>query len=153
MKKSSFLALSVFAVALALFFFGRVIYQTLGELRQIDLSMNYTYAFSSVLFCLAGFFLLAVGYHLTLTKIGAVVLFRKSFKARAFSELGSYVPGKLMTLFARMHYLRKWASKTEVVASSSIECAALIFSSILAFVLINLIQPGIFSEYSLEFSN
>lgn len=151
LKKYAFLAVSICAISVALFFFGKIFYQTWGALEAISLSINYSYVISSVLLCLTGFFTMTLGYYIVIKSLGIEMPFKKAAKARAFSEIGGYVPGKVWTLLTRMHYSKHWMNKAEVIASSSIEIASLILSSIFAFVIISIIQPGIFSEYSIIF--
>ena len=148
-KKYILSAVMLLIALAAIFFFGKAGYSSWKEIAGTSLQFNYSFLALSIGLAIASFLALTLGYYFVNRKMSIEIPFWKLAKARAFSDISSYVPGKIWTLLTRMKYMKQWAGKTEVVMSSYMELIALILSALFAFILLNLIYPGVFAQYAL----
>jgi len=143
--------LSTFMLVIALaaiFFFAKAGYSSWHEIAGNSLQFSYSFLALSIGLGIASFLILSLGYYFVNRKMGIKIPFWNLAKARAFSDISSYVPGKIWTLLARMKYMKQWASRTEVIISSYMELVSLILSALFAFIVLNMIYPGTFEEYT-----
>ena len=150
-KKIAYISFAVLVLIAILIFFGKAVYSSWNDISSLSHNFNYVYLILSFLFWLITLLLLAIAYHFLIVKLGAKSTLIKTAKARAFSDIGSYVPGKVVPLITRIYYLKDYASKVQIITSSFIETIAVLLSSIFAFAIIYMVQPGIFAKYAFVF--
>lgn len=150
-KKVAYISFAAAVSIAVMIFFGKALYDSWNDIYSMSYDFNYAYLAMSFLFWLITLLLLAMAYHFLIVKLGGKPGFLKTAKARAFSDIGSYVPGKVAPLITRMHYLKGYASGVQIITSSAIEIAAVLLSSIFAFAVIYVLQPGIFAKYAFVF--
>ncbi|MDD4878247.1 MAG: hypothetical protein PHO02_04390 [Candidatus Nanoarchaeia archaeon] len=148
-KKYLLPALMLVISLAAIFFFGKAGYSSWKEISGSAMQFDYSMLILSMGFGISSFFALSLGYYFVNRRMNIEIPFWKLAKARAFSDIASYVPGKIWTLLARMKYMKQWASRTNVVVSSYLELVSLILSALLAFIALSLAYPEIFEKYAL----
>ncbi|MFH1065923.1 MAG: lysylphosphatidylglycerol synthase domain-containing protein [Nanoarchaeota archaeon] len=148
-KRYTLSALMLVIALAAIFFFANAGFSSWREIAGSSLQLNYYLLALSVGLGIASLLALSSGYYFLNRRMGIAIPFWKLVKARAFSDISSYVPGKIWALLTRMKYMKQWASRTEVIISSYLELAALILSALFAFIVLNMIYLGVFAEYAL----
>lgn len=148
-KKYALSVLMLIVATAAIFFFAKTGYSSWKEIAGSPLQLNYLLIALSIGLGIGSFLALSLGYYFVNRRMNIEMPFWKLAKARAFSDISSYVPGKIWTLLTRMKYMKQWAGRAQVLVSSYMELVALILSSLFAFIVLNLIYPGTFAEYEI----
>lgn len=100
-KKIMRAAKAVFLLLVAVFLV-RFFYQNYDDFRKLDVTINWTVFFSSILFYFAYKITLASLWHY-ITKLNqCAIRYGKAVFAYIYSILGKYIPGKVFMLLARM---------------------------------------------------
>ena len=93
--------------AIILFFLCLHLYGNLGQLRDVELELRLPRLFCSLILLVAYFIGRSLLWHQLTVMNGITFPLRRAIPVWFYSALGKYVPGKVFTLFARLHFYGK----------------------------------------------
>jgi len=136
MNKKLKIVLQVIIVLAIFYFMFMQIFKNWGSLKEYEWHFNYLYLILSFIVLLGYSVLIVFGWHTILKKLFVKIDFLKTYKIRAITELGRYLPGKIWHLVGRTYYTKKiGASSLKILTSVAIELGVNTIAGLIIFVI------------------
>lgn len=140
--------ISSLIILLVAYFFGKQVYHSIDGLKGFEWNLSIAYVLLALLFFILHLALSVVQYWLALREMGYYPNIKSVAKARTIADLCAYVPGKVLTLLARIKYLKHELRISGIAASTAVEAVMMVVSASILFLLALLWGKNMLGSYA-----
>ncbi len=136
MNKKLKIFLQVIIVLAIFYFMFMQVFRNWGSLKEYEWHFNYLYLILSFIVLIGYSFCIVFGWHTILKKLFVKIDFLKTYKIRAITELGRYLPGKIWHLVGRTYYAKTLKiSPLRILTSVAIELGVNTIAGLIIFLI------------------
>lgn len=148
-KKTIFVLLKYIFLALVLYYVGKFMFKSIGDLQKVDVRIDYKFIVFAYITHFVYLFTRSIIWHYITRLNNASIRLTEAITIWFVSLLGKFIPGKVFYLGLRVyHYKKKGESGSSIVFSFFLEYMTGIAASVLLFVLsFSFIPKTVFHAY------